>query len=331
MRTGVRNWAAGLMAAAIGGGSTSAMIDDVTPDGAEREIMKIQQLAEVYNNAELVENKIHYVTDEELDAIVKAVADLKSVNETIDETLKPYFSEIKKGSTLSYRNLGGAAEHLRVQSEEYRAAVKKACSLDAISQDLKNVIPSAKMGVANKAPAYFKDENDIGRSIARARRRLGMLKSLESGSPDVAAAEKKIKETVDEVDKIKSELIEDIIAGNDAPPDNYQGPDRKMLLEALNAKWAKEGSGGEPVKVGISGSNWNRKIVWTIRNKTITKTETSKIQGWLVVKHDDKTVVRRSVNFVKDHLADDAIESFFVDDPKSTPEPGSLILATKIK
>jgi hypothetical protein len=55
-------------------------------------------------------------------------------------------------------------------------------------------------------------------------------------------------------------------------------------------------------------------------DEAFQKVDLSRIQGYVLVKFDDKTAVRYSVNMTKDHLSGDAVSAYLLDDVKAEPK-----------
>lgn len=142
---------------------------------------------------------------------------------------------------------------------------------------------------------------------------------------------KAIADSAKEVSSLQASLSKEILAQNQPPEDGYRGADRDALLKLLNATWVKSGVTGKVIKVGIIGPDWKRGVSWQWQNDVLYKFDRSRIQGFLLVENDAKTVARHSVDFVKDHLDGDAISAGFLNDPKEKVGLTDLISKEKIK
>lgn len=142
---------------------------------------------------------------------------------------------------------------------------------------------------------------------------------------------KAIADSAKEVSSLQASLSKEILAQNQPPEDGYRGADRDALLKLLNATWVKSGVTGKVIKVGIIGPDWKRGVSWQWQNDVLYKFDRSRIQGFLLVEYDAKTVARHSVIFVKDHLSGGAVTAGFLNDPKEKVGLGDLILKEKVK
>lgn len=203
-------------------------------------------------------------------------------------------------------------------------------SLDVVQQEVDQARRTAQMAVDNQSPVWFLPDSELYQRLADARQKLAILVQLDGESDatrDMGASIDKLKT---EIDQTALTLAQQILESTPPPPDGYQGPDRDQLLKTLAEKWAAEGNGKEVLKSGIAGPEWVREVKWVWENSAFHKTDTSRIQAWVLVPHNDQTAARHSLNFVIDHLASDSVSSWWVGDPSAEPPLSNQVLLSKI-
>jgi hypothetical protein len=123
------------------------------------------------------------------------------------------------------------------------------------------------------------------------------------------------------------------LEANRVPDERYKGADADALREVLKQKWAKDGNGAELLKVGMSGKDWRRetKLEWSKGNQAFEKVDKSRVQGFVVVKHPGDLAAVHYVNIVKDHMAGDALQGYFVGSVKKEPDPEDLVMMKNVK
>lgn len=255
---------------------------------------------------------------------------LRQYRLNIDELGKKYGAQMRTNrrpwSELS--NAWNYASRELKEYERYAAMFASASEIDAL---LKRILNGAKQGVENKAPAYFKPENDIQLGFIKAEQMLLALEALDPENRELARLKAELQATRSEVKTLAANMRNDIVAGNTLPPDEYQGADRAALLQLLHDKWSKEGNGQRVLKAGIVTGDWIRSITWQKVGCEWHKSDKSRIQGYVITQHDDKLAVRHSMNLSKDHLANDKISVSLLNDPKAEPELINLLLMSKVK
>lgn len=261
---------------------------------------------------------------------LEALRNCSQFREHLAAVAKEYAAEIKEDNQ-PFRNLGIAIRYVGKKIDDFEAAAKMFGSVENITADLNHVVKMAKQAIEYQAPAYFKPENDIGIRTASAKHRIRYLEATHPKSPELKQAQKLLADTAKQVRELQAKLSKQILEQNELPPDEYRAADRDQILKILTEKWSKEGTKAKVLKVGIVTSDWTRGVTWEIQNRTLYKLDRSRIQGYVIVAHNDKVAVRRSINLVKDHLSKDKITASFLDDPKSEPELESQILLSKVK
>lgn len=257
---------------------------------------------------------------------------LRELRKELADATDAHGAKMKKsGGQGPYHKLDIAWRYADGQLREYERYAVLFASVEGVQQELDRVIRSAKLGVENKAPAFFKPGNDIQKGLDKARLRLSALEALDPDGKAIASVKKAIDDTAEQVKQMQEGMRAGILAANDPPPDEYRKADREAIIKVLTDKWAKEGTSSEVLKVGIVTAEWNRGVAWQKVGSEWQKSDRSKIQGYVIVKHDDRTAARHSINLVKDHLAEDKVTASFLNDPKAEPELVSLIPLAKVK
>ncbi len=311
-----------ILAAAMATSATSIGQAQSAAEKAQAEWNRMKEMTETLTAPEYVGRNP--------DADLVAVGNLASYREHMENVAKEFAAEIKDDNQ-PFRNLGYMLGHMETALTGFERAAREYGSLQAIQGDLEHVLTMAKRAVENEAPAYFRPENDICRSTQSAKTRIRYLQSFSPGSEDLKSAIGQFEQTILQVREIEQSLSDGILKQNELPPDEYQADDREALLKLLRDKWTKEGTAAEVLRVGIVAPEWNRSVTWEIQNRTLYKVDQSRIQGYVIVKHNDQVAARHSINLIKDHLSNDKLSAGFLNDPKADPELNSQILLTKIQ
>lgn len=256
---------------------------------------------------------------------------LAAVRAEIDDARKAHADALKAPKTPGLERLKFALADADRWLPEYEKAARTFASAEAVNKDLADILKKARQGVENKAPAYFKPGNDIDLFTQRVNARLAAMDALGVDAKAIAAAQEAVADTAKQVRALRDGMRDQILAQNDPPADLYQKADRVAMLKTVTDTWAKSGNKAEVLKVGIVTADWARKVSWEVVGKELQKVDRSRLQGYVIVKLDDTTAVRYSVNLVKDHLAGDAVSAYLLDDPKAEPEVGNLLPRSKLK
>jgi hypothetical protein len=202
-----------------------------------------------------------------------------------------------------------------------------------IDQAIAQAMDTAKQGVDDKKPAFFAPGGAVSNRLASAE---SQLKGLQAAAPDAPAtkeAEAKVAEARAKTAEMGKGLGGAVLEANRVPEERYDGPDAAELREVVKQKWAKDGNGAEVLKLGMSGKAWKRetKLEWSRGNQAFQKVDKSRVQGFVVVKHTGDLARVHYVNIVKDHMAGDAIQAYFVGSVKGEPDVADLVLMKNVK
>ncbi len=253
-----------------------------------------------------------------------------AIRKLCDDSEKEYAKEIAT-QVQPYRNLVGTISYSRERLSKFEEAIKAYAALAAIREDADAVLQSAHRSVENQAPAYFKPGNDIDRRTNSMKLRLKVLATLMPDSKELNEGKELAKTTADEVRKIQMKLLEGILEQNELPSDNYSKADRKELLKLVEETWLKQAPKDKPIRVGLIGSDWVRTEAWEVQNRTAYKIDRSRMQGFVVMPNDGKTVVLRHVQLQRDHTNQDKTTAWALSDAKAPIEPIEMVLKSKLK
>lgn len=264
----------------------------------------------------------------ESDEVKEFLANLPAFEEDLQRLEAKYGKVIK---TKPFRDLAGALNHRRIQLGAVRAAATAYASAAAVEFEFAEALRLTDEAVAKGHVVYFGPGGSVTQRLAWAKQKLAVLTALAPASADAKAAAAKLQAAGKKVVEQQAALAEQIVAANQPPPDRYRGPDREALLGVLRDTWTKAGTGAVPLKIGIVGEAWKRRVAWEWRAQAWHKSDSSKIQGFVLVALDDKIAVRHAINLVKDHQSGDKVTAHFVDDPKQPSPLIDRILLSKLK
>jgi hypothetical protein len=253
-----------------------------------------------------------------------------AIRRMCEDAEKEYAAEIAT-KVQPYRNLVGTIGYTRERISTFEDAIKAYASPASIQEDADAIVKSANQSVEYQAPAYFKPGNDIDRRTVSMKLRLKVLEVLRPNSNELAQAKALATKTTEEVRKIQMKLLEGILAQNELPSDQYTKGDRKDLLKLVEETWLKQSPNDKPIRIGLIGSDWVRTEAWEVQNLTITKIDRSRLQGFVVLPNDSKTVVVRHVQLHRDHTNQDKTTAWSLCDAKAPIEPTELLLRSNLK
>ncbi|MEQ1830861.1 MAG: hypothetical protein ABL921_33245 [Pirellula sp.] len=295
---------------------------DLRAQSAEKFRLELYQMASAVSAPEYVGRE----SEKDLEFLVQFPA----IRKLCDEAEKEYATEIAT-QRQPFRNLAGTIGYSRERLAKFEEALKTYASLAAIREDANAILKSAQQSIEYQAPAYFKPDSDIDRRTNSMKRRLKVLATLMPDSQELKDGNELAVKTASEVRKIQLQLVDGILKQNELPSDNYTQADRKELIKLVEETWKKLSPGDKPILVGLIGSDWVRKEAWEIQNRTIYKIDRSRLQGFIVLPNDNKTVVLRHIQLQRDHTNQDKTTAWSISDPKSPIEPTELILRSKLK
>lgn len=251
------------------------------------------------------------------------------------ERIAQKYDDLLKQPTGEAKQMREVLAHSERVFGEYEKALKEWLD-DApgeVEKGAAEAVRTAKEGVNNNKPGYFGEQGGVRQRLAQARETYEVLAALSPDGAGTARAKRAVDEAKAATAEMGAKFIESTVASNPAPEDGYHGSDEAALVNVLREKWAKGGNGTAVLKVGVRGPNWQRttRWEWSAAHKGWEKVDKSRIQGFVVVKVDDRHAAVWWVNLVKDHLNGDVVAAHFVSDPKKNPDVTNLVLVVKVK
>ena len=286
---------------------------------AEKHRLDIQELMQSITSAE-------YVGREPLRDL-ETLAKLPAVGDFLDSLATEFATEIKSGNQ-PYRNLEGTIGHARRRISEFEAALKNYASLSSLTEDVEHTRAMLAMAIENQAPAYFREGSDIANRRLAIDFKLAVIDKVASPR-DLAKAKELSSQLASEVKAAHIKLSEQIIGSNELPLDGYRLFDRKQLLVLVESTWNKAAPERIPLHIGLIGDSWSRSLQWEIQNRSLYKVDRSELQGYVLVTHDQQTLVCYRVQIRRDHIDNDRTTTWLLSDIKQPPTPTELVLASK--
>lgn len=306
----------------------AGLIGVVNKGGAEykADFDRLKEINQMYADPQIIDSR----PDEAIE-ILKQLPNVKAERARIAEKYADLLNQPTDGArqmkdVLNYFDavFGRFMQH----ADQYASE-----SPPAIKNELDFAVQQAQTAVANKSPAYFGPEGGITQRLAMAKTRIDVLTALRPDSPESKAALADYEATQVKIAETGKSLEANILEANRVPDERYSAADKDELIQIIKAKWAAEGTGGEPLKVGMNSAGWKRdtRWEWSSADKAWYKVDKSKTQGYVLMKHSDSVAAVWYVNLVKDHLADDRVTAWFFDDPKEQPALIHQVLMKNVK
>ena len=187
----------------------------------------------------------------------------------------------------------------------------------------------ADTAVAEGKPLYFGPNGGIAQQMQFARNKIAVLSAYDAKlgaqyGEKLAGAEKAMKARA-------KQLEAQIIAANKPAPDSYRGSDRDAMIEKARRCWEAEQPGAKVLAVVIPSEEWRRSVRWRWSVDEFRKSDTSRIQVQLIVKHDERLAVLRPVNLIMDHLAGDSVKAMPFRSLGEALTPSEFFLLSNVK
>jgi hypothetical protein len=297
---------------------------DVGKDFPE-DLKKMQEIAQTYVNSTKFESEPD-VAIENLKQIPGARAEGKRLAEK--------YAELMKGNDIDARNMKNQLKRFDEFVTKYEEAAKQYAA-DApakIEQSLNEALTMGKEAVENKRHLYFSPKGGIQQKLNQAQARADVLAALEPDSQSTKDVQAKMASAREEIGKMKASLNDEIVASNQVPRDSYNGPDKAKLVELVKSKWGEANVPGDVLRSGINSSTWKRDTRWKWDgHDTFNKSDTSKLQGYVITKTDDTHAAIHYIDLTKDHLAEDKVTASFFGDPKKEADVSDRLLVKNVK
>jgi hypothetical protein len=190
-----------------------------------------------------------------------------------------------------------------------------------LAGELEQARKLAKIAVDNVRPAYFSPDGGVTQQFKYAEQTRAILAALRPDTDTARQADADIVAARDEVARIAEGLNDSILENNKLPEDQFSGPDREQLLTLVKAHWKSDGTGQEPLVVGLNSSQWTRdtRWVWQSVSKEWYKLDASRAQGFVVIPFDDKTARVIYIDILKNHMKEDRVSLGYFNDPSEAP------------
>lgn len=264
------------------------------------------------------------------DRDLEALELLQPMREHLDDLEKVFAEGIRTGNQ-PYRNLVSTIAYIRERLMAFESSMKSYASVENITQDVEHVRKMLNMAIQNQAPAFFQPGNDISNRQQSIALRIRVLEKISPNSPELKQSQKIAMTLANEVQQAQRSLLDSILQLNQLPTDNYRKADREELLKLVRETWLKSQPKEKPIQVGLIGTDWTRTKKWEIQNRTLYEVDRSRIQGFVVVAHDQKTVALRHIQINRDHTNNERTTAWNLSDVQSPPTPMELILKSKLK
>ncbi len=262
--------------------------------------------------------------------IVKQIAPVKAERQRIATK----YADFLKQSTPEANQMNSVLRYFDQQFGAFDAAATKYAdeAPGAINAQVDETIKMAQGAAAEKKLGFFGQYGGIKSNLDQTEVRYKVLAAIKPDAPETAAARKKIDDGYAQVKQVRASLDADILNTNQVPDDQYNGPDKQQMIDAVKAKWSQSGVAGDVLKTGINSSQWKRDTYWRFNGTdTFYKEDASHAQGFVVVKTDDKVATIHYINLTKDHQASEKIEASFFDDPKKEADVSNKVLLKNVK
>ena len=255
---------------------------------------------------------------------------VEPLKQRMDELEKEFAEQIKDGNQ-PYRNLASTIEYVRERVLAFEKSLTKFASLEMIEADAQHARKMIGMAIENKAPAYFQSNSDIANRSQMISVRITVLEKTAPESEQLSKAVQIARQLKSQVTDAQAKLLDQLLSLNQPPADNYTKPDREDLLNLVRSTWEKTSPGVKPIKVGLIGNDWQRSKKWEIQNRTLHEVDRSRIQGFVIIPRDSRTVECRRIQLNRDHINQDQTTAWLLSDPRSEPEPFELMLRSKLQ
>lgn len=302
--------ASGEVINAVGQGLAKLTDASSYPD-LRADLARLQEINAMFGNPQILEIQPQVAAE-----TVRQIGAVKAER----ERLLAKYGPLMQQQTPDGRNFQGVMRYFDQQFGAFAEAAKQyaAQAPAQISAQAAKVVSMAEGAARDQKPGFFSPQGGIASELAQAETRLAVLSAIDPAAPAVSAARKAIDDARAQAKKLGSGMNEAIIDANRLPDEPYSGPDKAELTGLLKAKWAKEGTKGEVLRVGINSHAWERQTRWEWVSTAWVKRDISRLQGFVAVKAGDLAVVYH-INFVKNHMEGDRVELFFLDEPSEEP------------
>lgn len=298
----------------------SATINPQNYPNLAADTTRLRELASMYSNPN--------VFQEDRTKAAVLVTESKSAMAEHDRIVALY-ADLMRQQTQEGKQLEGISRHFSESMKAFAAAAEaqKQSLPKQIDSGLQAAIKDADDAVARQNAVFF--QGAVSQKLEFVKEELLLYAALDSVG--AASAQKKFDDTRKDLDKRQESLKSQIIAGNELPPNRYEGSDREQLIKVASEAWLKIQPGDKILSARIPSQQWNRESMWRHQTDAWYKIDRSKLQVQLLVAKDDQLATIRPIDLWKDHLNGDRVTAAPLHDPKDVLRPQDFILIAKIK
>ncbi len=261
--------------------------------------------------------------------IIKQISAVKTERARIAEK----YADLLKQPTNTARDMNGVLRYFDEvfgRFDNTAQAFRQQAPSD-IDARMNKIMEMGKTAVENNRPGYFGPTGGIASELENARVQIALLSAFDPNAPVAKDAAAKLEDTKKKVAQIGKDFETAVINSNRVPDEQYSGPDKQELIALIKDKFAKEGTGGEVLKVGMNSQGWSRDTRWEWNNSGWYKIDKSRTQGFVVYKLNEEMAAVTYIWISKDHLSNDRISTYFWDDVKTEPAARQKILLKNVK
>jgi len=285
---------------------------------------RLREISQMFSNPQIINTQ----PDKAID-IIKQIPAVKKERARIAEK----YAALMQQNTTEARDMKGTLSYSDGKIGEFDKFCQQfaADAPGEIRGSIKKTLDMGAGAVAEKKHAFFGEQGGVPQQLNRVATHLDIFTAISPDSPDAAACKQELADARTKVKEMQASLRDSIIANNPMPKESYRGEDSKALIDTIKAKWTESAVAGDVLKMGINSNEWRRDTRWEWDANAWRKYDKSKLQGFVIVKLNDTQGVVHYLNFVKDHLSNDAVAAYWFDDPKSDPEVTHLMLLSNVK
>lgn len=262
------------------------------------------------------------------ETVAELVKQIPAMKDEIVQVAKKYAPLLnQKTGESEYLNNNGKQLISRIKQFEESLAEEKKTLPGQFDEDLKRATTLADEAVREAKPLFF--TGGVVDALKAAQEKLVLYEVLDPDGAKAAAA--KLDATREAIKKQEASLADEIIAGNNLPPDRYAGADKADLIARATAGLKEQHPDAAVLTARIPSEQWKRETKWRYQNGEAYKIDHSRLQVQVVIKRDDKIAEVHPINLWKDHLQGDVINAYPLYAKEEVFGPHSLMLLEKVK
>jgi len=305
-------------------GGVMKVIEQGSGAGYKADFDRLREITVMYGNPQILQSQVERAAE-----VVKQMAATKAERVRIGEK----YADLLKQDTPASNEMRGVLRNFDSVFGEFETA-EKAYAAEApakLGAEIEELIRLGNEGVKENRPGYFGETGGVNSNLKFIEQRYTLMAAALPGTPELAAARKRIEDARVQVKQMKAQLNDAIVKNNQPPNESYNGADKAELIKLITAKWAEGGNAKKVLKVGINSDNWQRQTYWQWQTDAWYKVDKSRIQGHVLVQGNDKEAHGYYINLVKDHLANDSIKLHFFNEPNEEVDATYRVLLSKVQ